>query len=154
MSRDAPVGGAPQKSRQRTRIAVVATRWNEAIAEHLLGAVTDTLTREGVPADNIEVLHVPGAFEIPLAALRLAQSGRFQAVITLGAVIRGDTPHFDYVAGNCARGVARVALDTGVPVIFGVLTVDNRVQAERRMTESGAQAARAALEMVDLLESI
>lgn len=157
MSLDAPdrsVTETPGRERGALRIAVAAARWNAGIVEHLLEAAVDTLKHRGVSAENIKVVQVPGAFEIPLAAQRLAQSGRFQAVITLGAVIRGDTPHFDYVAGACARGVARVSLDTGVPVIFGVLTVENREQAERRMKEGGVRAAEAALEMAELLREI
>jgi len=113
---------------------------------------------QGVPEERVEEIVVPGAFEIPLAALAAARSGRYAAVICLGCVIRGETAHFEYVAGECARGVARVSLDTGVPAIFGVLTTDNPQQAIARSGgeggDKGRDAARSALEMADLLEAI
>jgi 6,7-dimethyl-8-ribityllumazine synthase len=135
------------------RIAIVAGRFNDHVTKPLLEGATDTLRHLGLT--TVPVHWVPGAFEIPLVAQRLARSGAFDAVICLGAVIRGDTPHFDFVAGECAAGVARVALDTGVPCIFGVLTTDDLDQAMARAGgaegNKGAEAARTAVEMVDLL---
>ena len=138
--------------------AVIAARFNSTIVDPLLAATLATLERHGVDAARVDVMRVPGAFEIPLAAARTAASGRFAALITLGAVIRGGTPHFDYVAGACTDGVARVALDCGLPVIFGVLTCDDIDQARARAGDDdankGREAALAALEMVDLLRRI
>lgn len=135
------------------RIAIVAGRFNDHVTKPLLEGATDAL--RGLGLATVPVHWVPGAFEIPLVAQRLARSGGFDAVICLGAVIRGDTPHFDFVAGECASGVARVALDTGVPCIFGVLTTDDLDQAMARAGgaegNKGAEAARTAVEMVDLL---
>ena len=133
------------------RIAVVAGRFNDHITRPLLDAALGTLRDAGL--DDAPVHWVPGAFEIPLVAQRLAGSGTCDAVICLGAVIRGDTPHFDYVAGECAAGIARVSLDTGVPVVFGVLTVDTVEQAEERFGK-GAESAETAIEMAQLLRSI
>jgi 6,7-dimethyl-8-ribityllumazine synthase len=134
------------------RIAIVAGRFNDHVTKPLLEGATDTLRDLGLTA--VPVHWAPGAFEIPLVAQRLACSGGFDAVICLGAVIRGDTPHFDVVAGECASGVARVALDTGVPCIFGVLTTDDLDQAMARAGgaegNKGAEAARTAVEMVTL----
>jgi 6,7-dimethyl-8-ribityllumazine synthase len=135
------------------RIAIVAGRFNDHVTEPLLEGATGALRDVGLT--DVPVHWVPGAFEIPLVAQRLARSGGFDAVICLGAVIRGDTPHFDLVARECAAGVARVALDTGVPCIFGVLTTDDLDQAMARAGgvegNKGAEAARTAVEMVDLL---
>ncbi|NIR28686.1 MAG: 6,7-dimethyl-8-ribityllumazine synthase [Gammaproteobacteria bacterium] len=137
------------------RLAIVASRFNLPIADRLLQGALAALGRHGIAEQDVTVVRVPGAFEIALAAQRLAASGRFQAIITLGAVVRGDTPHFDYVAGECARGVAAVALKYDLPVIFGVLTVDNVEQALARAGgehgNKGDEAALAALEMVSLL---
>lgn len=140
------------------RFAIVIARFNEAIGQHLLRGATDALRRHGVDEEAIAVAWVPGAFEIPLIARRLAQSGRYDAVICLGVVIRGATPHFDYVAGGVASGIARVALDTDVPVIFGVLTTETIEQAvERAGTKAGNHgfnAAVTAIEMANLLAVI
>lgn len=140
------------------RIALVAARFNHAVVERLLEGAVDTLGCHGIADANIDVHHVPGAFELPLAAQRLAASGRYDAIITLGAVIRGGTPHFEYVAGECARGVAQVALEQHLPVIFGVLTVDTMQQATDRAGgcegNKGHETALAALEMVTLLRKI
>lgn len=137
------------------RFALVVGRFNEFITHKLLAGALDALYRHGVREEDIEVAWVPGAFEIPLVARRLAESGRFQAVVCLGAVIRGATPHFDYVAAEVAKGVAKVGLDTGVPAIFGVITADTLEQAiERAGTKAGNKgwdAALAAIEMADLL---
>ncbi len=138
--------------------AVVVARFNEAITGKLLAGALDILERHGTDPGKITQVWVPGAFEIPLAAKRLAATGKYQAVICLGAVIRGATPHFDYIAAQVSRGVAQVSLDTGVPCIFGVLTCDTIEQAlERAGTKAGnkgAQAATDALEMADLMGKI
>ena len=140
------------------RIGIVVSRFNESITRQLLAGARDCLVRHGMPEDNIEALWVPGAWEIPVAVRALARSGRFAAVIALGAVIRGATPHFDYVAGGVASGVGNVALDTGVPTIFGVLTTETIEQAvERAGTKAGNKgwdAALAALERVDVLGQV
>ena len=140
------------------RVAVVAGRFNVDVVDALLQGALETLHSHGIPASDTTVVRVPGAFELPLLARRLAARGGFDAIITLGAVVRGDTPHFDYVAGECARGVARVALDFDLPVIFGVLTTDDLSQARARAGGSegnkGREAALAALEMVSLLRKL
>lgn len=147
------------------KFAIVAAAFTREITLQLVAGAERELLARGVAADNIDCVWVPGAFEIPLACRRLALARdrdradpagwpRYAAIIALGAVIRGQTPHFDYVAGECARGIARVSLDSGVPVIFGVLTTDTREQAERRADpgagDKGGAAARAALEMAGL----
>lgn len=136
------------------RFGIVAGRFNGFIVEALVAGARDALVRHGVAEDAIDLVRVPGAWEIPHAAQRLAQSGNYVAVIALGAVIRGATPHFDYVAGEAAKGLAGAALQSGVPVAFGVLTTDTIEQAiERAGTKAGnkgADAALAALEMVNL----
>lgn len=138
--------------------AVVCSRWNDLITDRLLAGALDVFARHGVPEGSIDVVWVPGAFEIPLVAKTLAASGRYQGVVTLGAVIRGATGHYDLVAGQVAAGVALAALDTGVPVVFGVLTTETIEQAiERAGTKGGnkgAEAAATALEMADLLRQI
>jgi len=136
------------------RVGVVVGRFNEFIGSKLLGGALDAFKRHGMDEDAVDVAWVPGAFEIPLIAQKMAQSGKYDAVITLGAVIRGSTPHFDYVCNEAAKGVSRVALDTGVPTIFGVLTVDTIEQAiERAGTKAGNkgwEAAVTAIEMANL----
>ena len=138
------------------RIGIVAARFNEFITNKLLGGAVDALVRHGATEADITLAWVPGAFEIPLAAQKMAGSGKFDAVICLGAVIRGSTPHFDYVAGEVTKGVAQVALQTGVPTIFGVLTTENIEQAiERAGTKAGNKgfdAAMTAIEMANLLK--
>ena len=140
------------------RYGIVAGRFNGFISESLLKGALDGLRRHGVDDDRIDVAWVPGAFEIPLAARKMAESGSYAAVICLGCVIRGATPHFDYVAGEAARGIAAAGRDTGVPVIFGVLTTENLEQAlERAGTKAGNRgwdAALAALEMADLMRRL
>lgn len=140
------------------RFAVVVARFNDFVTSRLKEGAVQALEEHGVQADGIDIVLVPGAFEIPLAARRAADSGRYAAVICLGAVIRGGTPHFDYVAGECARGVADVSAETGVPAIFGVLTTDDAAQAMERSGGSaghkGRDAALAALEMVSVLERL
>jgi 6,7-dimethyl-8-ribityllumazine synthase len=136
------------------RIGVVCGRFNDLITNRLLDGATNGLALHGVKEDDVTVAWVPGAFEIPLAAKTMAETGRYDAVVTLGAVIRGDTPHFDYVAGECARGIQEAQLATGVPIVFGVLTTENLDQALERSDEKdnkGEESARTALEMIDLL---
>jgi 6,7-dimethyl-8-ribityllumazine synthase len=140
----------------RMRIAVVAGRFNDHITKPLLDGALGALRDAGL--DDVPVHWVPGAFEIPLVAQRLATSGQCDAVICLGAVIRGDTPHFEFVAGQCAAGIARVSLDTGVPVVFGVLTTDDLDQALARcggaVGNKGQESAATAVEMVNLLRQL
>mgnify|MGYP000554335647 CR=1 FL=1 len=140
------------------RIAIVVARFNEFISTRLLDGARDALSRHGVADDAIDVVWVPGAFEIPLVAKRLGQSEKYDAVVCLGAVIRGATPHFDYVAAEVAKGVAKTALDTGVPTIFGVITADTIEQAiERAGTKGGNKgwdAAVTAIEMANLGRSL
>jgi 6,7-dimethyl-8-ribityllumazine synthase len=139
-------------------IAIVLSRFNSLIGDRLLEGAVDTLRRHGVSGDDITLARVPGAFEIPLAASTLAKSGKYDAVICLGAVIRGATAHFDYVAGPMASGLASIAIETGVPVLFGVLTTDTIEQAlERAGTKAGnkgADVAAAAIEMANLLKTL
>jgi 6,7-dimethyl-8-ribityllumazine synthase len=140
------------------RYAIVLGRWNSFVGEHLLAGAIDTLRRHGISDAQITVYRVPGAFEIPLVCQRIAAAGKADAIIALGAVIRGGTPHFEHVAGECSKGLSQVALSTGVPVAFGVLTVDTIEQAiERSGTKAGnkgAEAALSALEMVNLLAAM
>ena len=161
------------------RVAIVCSRFNQLITERLLGGARDGLARHGVDDASVTVAWVPGAFEIPLAASRLAGSGSFDVVVCLGAVIRGDTGHYEFVAGECAAGIQRAQLDTGVPVIFGVLTTDNLDQALERagvspgadpgatherpehtgptrppISNKGFEAVEAAIEMADLMRQL
>lgn len=140
------------------KYGIVVGRFNEFITSKLLGGALDALKRHGVEENEIEIAWVPGAFEIPLIAQKLAQSGKYDAVITLGAVIRGSTPHFDYVCSEVAKGVSAISLKTGVPTIFGVLTTDSIEQAvERAGTKAGNkgwEAASTAIEMANLSRAI
>ncbi|MDX1654037.1 MAG: 6,7-dimethyl-8-ribityllumazine synthase [Candidatus Competibacteraceae bacterium] len=140
------------------RIALIASRFNAFVVESLVSGAVDALVRHGVPEGNLELAWVPGAFEIPLAAQRLAASDRYDGIIALGAVIRGSTPHFDYVAGECTKGLSSVSLDSDIPMGFGVLTVDTIEQAvERAGTKAGnkgAEAAMTVLEMISLLRRL
>jgi len=140
------------------RFALVAARFNHFIVEQLVGGATDALKRHGVAEDAVDLAWAPGSFEIPLVAQKLAQSGRYAAVICLGCVIRGDTDHYDYVAGEAAKGIGQVMLKTGVPVIFGVLTCDTLEQAIHRAGakagNKGFEAAVSAIEMVNLLRQL
>ena len=140
------------------KIGIVASRFNEFITNKLLEGAIDALKRHGVADDGIAVAWVPGAFEIPMVAKKMAESGSYDAVICVGAVIRGSTPHFDSVAAEVSKGVAQVGLQTGVPTIFGVITTDNIEQAiERAGTKSGNkgfEAAEAAIEMANLLRAL
>lgn len=145
-------------SPEGARYAVVASRFNEAITRRLLDGALDAFTRHGADPDAVDVAWVPGAFEIPVAAHRLAASGRYDAVVCLGAVIRGATAHFDYVASGVTSGCGQAAMRTGVPVLFGVLTVDTLDQAwERAGTKAGnkgAEAAAGAIEMANLFRGL
>ena len=140
------------------RFAIVAARFNDFVVEPLVGGALDALKRHGVSGQQIEIVRVPGAFDIPIVARKLALSRRYQALIALGAVIRGDTPHFDYVAGECAAGIARIALESGVPIAFGVLTTDTVEQAMDRAGgkagNKGADAALVAMELANLLRRL
>ena len=137
------------------KIGIVLARFNSFIAERLLEGALDTLLRHGVRDDDIEVARVPGAFAIPLVARKMAKSGRYDAVICLGAVIRGATPHFDFVANEAAKGIAQAGMESEVPIIFGVLTTDTIEQAIERAGSKagnkGSDCAAAAIEMVNLL---
>lgn len=141
------------------RIAIVSTRWNDDIVDRLVDGALDVLTDCGVDEDDITHVRVPGAFELPLAADRLADVGEVDGVIALGAVIRGETPHFDFVAGECAKGLSATALEYGVPVGFGVITADTAEQADARAQpdedhNKGAEAASAVVEMVNMLRAL
>lgn len=140
------------------RVGIVLSRFNSFVTTKLLDGAMDALTRHGTSEEDVAVAWVPGAFEVPLVAQKMAQSALYDAVVCLGAVIRGDTPHFDYVAGESARGISRVSLATGVPVIYGIVTTETLEQAiERagtRMGNKGAEAAMTAIEMVRLLQAI
>ena len=157
MSKDSPL---PQSDvvAADVRVAIVAARFNADLVEELLTGCRRRLVEAGFSDDRIEVYRVPGAFELPVTAKALAETGRVAAVICLGCVIRGDTPHFDYVAGEAARGIARVSLDHTLPVIFGVLTTNTEQQAWDRAGGSqghaGERAAEAALEMIGVLGKI
>ena len=140
------------------KMGIVAARFNEFIVSKLVSGAEDALVRHGVDTDDVDIAWVPGAFEIPLIAQKMAKSGKYDAVICLGAVIKGSTSHYDYVCAEVSKGVAQAGLNTGVPVIFGVLTTDNIEQAiERAGTKAGnkgADAAIAALELANLLPQI
>ncbi|MCC5810818.1 MAG: 6,7-dimethyl-8-ribityllumazine synthase [Ectothiorhodospiraceae bacterium] len=140
------------------RYAIVVARFNSFVVESLLGGAVDVLQRHGVKDDQITVVRAPGAWELPLVVDRLARTGNYDAIVALGAVIRGGTPHFEYVAGECTKGLAQASMEHDVPVAFGVLTVDTIEQAiERAGTKAGnkgAEAALSALEMVDLLNKL
>jgi len=137
------------------RFGIVASRFNEFITSKLLAGCLDALERHGADTDAVDVAWTPGSFEIPIVAKRMAESGRYDAVICLGAVIRGSTPHFDYIAAEVAKGIAQVNMATGIPTIFGVITTDTLEQAIERAGSKagnkGADAASSAIEMVNLL---
>ena len=140
------------------RFAIVAARFNDFVVERLIDGAVEALTRHGADAGQLEVVRVPGAFDLPLVVRRIAESGRADAIIAIGAVIRGQTAHFDFVAGECASGIARVSSDTGVPVVFGVLTTDTIEQAADRAGgkagNRGADAAEAAISLANLLKKL
>lgn len=139
------------------RIAIVAARFNSFIVDRLVTAATDALTEQDVATDDIEIFRIPGAFELPLLAQKAASTGRFDAIICFGCVIRGDTPHFDYVCNEAARGIQDVSLHFDMPVMFGLLTTDNDEQAEARVAEGnnkGAEVALSALEMLTVIDKV
>jgi 6,7-dimethyl-8-ribityllumazine synthase len=148
MSRKPPKADS-RKIRISPEIAVIAARFNQEIVDELLRRCVDRLRELGVKPAKIAIHRVPGAFELPVAAKLAAESGKFAAIICLGAVIRGDTPHFEFVAGQAAHGIQQAALETRIPIIFGVLTTDTEKQATDRLG-NGARAAEAALEMAEL----
>jgi len=139
-------------------IAVVVSRFNQALTEKLLAGAREALGKCGIDSDSVDVVWVPGSFELPLAAKRLAESGRYDAIACLGCVLRGETPHFDYVAGQAATGIARAGLDTGVPIAFGVITADTLQQAVERAGGSsgnkGFDAVMTAVRMANLMKMI
>lgn len=145
-------------AKEGMKVAIVASRFNEIIVNKLLGGAVDGLVRHGVEENNITAAWVPGAFEIPIAAQKLAKSGKYDAVICVGAVIRGDTSHYDYVCNEVSKGVAQVGLNTGVPVLFGIVTTENIEQAIARAGSKagnkGYDCALSAIEMVNLLEQM
>ena len=138
------------------KFCIILSRFNDFIGAKLLDGAIDELRRHGVSEDNIDIVRVPGAFEIPLAALKFAKTGRYNAIITLGAIIRGATSHYDYVGAELSKGIANVSLQTEIPVIFGVLTTENIEQAiERAGTKAGnkcSEAAKTAIEMANLMK--
>ncbi len=140
------------------RFAIVAARFNDFVVERLIDGAVEALTRHGAAADQLEVVRVPGAFDLPLVVRRIAESGRADAIIAIGAVIRGQTAHFEFVAGECASGISRVSSDTGVPVAFAVLTTDTIEQAADRAGgkagNRGADAAEAAISLANLLKKL
>ena len=144
-------GGA---SARGFRFAIVASRWNESLVSRLIEGALDALQEFSVDKDAVEIFRVPGSFEIPLCALKAAESGEFDAVICLGVIIRGQTPHFDYIAGETTRGIGETQLKTGVPLLFGVITAENVDQAVDRagvkLGNKGFEAATAAVELVNL----
>lgn len=156
MSEFRPVEGSFDA--EDARFAIVVARWNSDITENLLAGALRALTRHGVSENAVQVYRVPGAFELPLAANKIALTGKVDAVITLGCVIRGGTPHFEYVCAETTRGIGDVALTTGLPVAFGLLTTDDLKQAQDRSGDNeenkGEEAALTALEMVSLLKKI
>ncbi len=140
------------------KYAIVVGRWNGFVVENLLEGAIDSLKRHGVAEENLTIIRCPGCFEMPLTVKKVAKQGRYDAIIALGAVIRGGTPHFEYVAGECVKGLAQINLESEIPVSFGVLTVDSIEQAVERagtkMGNKGEEAAMAAFEMVSLLQNL
>ena len=140
------------------KFALVAGRFNSFVVEHLINGAKDALLKHGADETDIELFYVPGAFEIPLALKKTARTGRYDAIVALGAVIRGGTPHFEYVAGECVKGISQVSLDSEIPIAFGVLTVDTVEQAIERSgansENKGAEAAESVIRMINLLEQL
>jgi len=140
------------------KFALVAGRFNSFVVEHLINGAKDALLKHGADETDIELFYVPGAFEIPLALKKTAKTGRYDAIVALGAVIRGGTPHFEYVAGECVKGISQVSLDSEIPIAFGVLTVDTVEQAIERSgansENKGAEAAESVIRMINLLEKL
>ncbi|MBR2189918.1 MAG: 6,7-dimethyl-8-ribityllumazine synthase [Eubacterium sp.] len=145
-------------AKEGMKVGIVAARFNEIIVSKLLGGAVDGLVRHGVDEENITAAWVPGAFEIPTAALKMAQSGKYDAVICVGTVIRGQTSHYDYVCNEVSKGIAQIAMQTGVPTLFGIVTTENIEQAIARAGSKagnkGYDCALAAIEMVNLLEQL
>ena len=140
------------------RVAIVASRWNDLIVSRLVGGAQDALRRLGAHDNDLTLVRVPGSFEIPLAAKKLASAGQYDAIICVGAVIRGETPHFDYIAAEVTKGMAAASLDTGVPIAYGIITADTVEQAINRAGvkagNKGFEAAMAAVEMANLLKEL
>ena len=140
------------------KFALVAGRFNSFVVEHLINGAKEALLKHGADETDIELFYVPGAFEIPLALKKTAKTGRYDAIMALGAVIRGGTPHFEYVAGECVKGISQVSLDSEIPIAFGVLTVDTVEQAIERSgansENKGAEAAESVIRMINLLEKL
>ena len=140
------------------KIAIIAGRFNSFIVEHLISGAKEALLKHGADDSDIDLLYVPGAFEIPLALKKTANTGRYDGIVALGAVIRGGTPHFEFVAGECVKGISKVALDSEIPIAFGVLTVDTVEQAIERSSANsenkGAEAAESTIRMINLLEKL
>ena len=140
------------------KFALVAGRFNSFVVEHLINGAKEALLKHGADETDIELFYVPGAFEIPLALKKTAKTGRYDAIVALGAVIRGGTPHFEYVAGECVKGISQVSLDSEIPIAFGVLTVDTVEQAIERSgansENKGAEAAESVIRMISLLEKL
>ena len=153
-----PVVHEGQLSGQGFRFAIVASRWNDFISSRLVDGALDAFERLGVVEQDVEIYKVPGAFEIPLLAQTLAASGKFAAVVCAGTIIRGQTPHFEYIAGEVTRGIGQAALQTGVPVVFGVITAENIDQAIERagvkLGNKGFEAATTAVELVNLYKEV
>lgn len=153
-----PIVHEGQLSGQGFRFAIVASRWNDFISSRLVDGALDAFERLGVAEKDVEIYKVPGAFEIPLLAQKLAASGKFAAVACVGTIIRGQTPHFEYIAGEVARGIGQAALQTGVPVVFGVITADNKDQAIGRagvkLGNKGFEAATTAVELANLYKAV
>ncbi len=153
-----PVVHEGQLSGQGFRFAIVASRWNDFISSRLVDGALDAFERLGVAENDVEIYKVPGAFEIPLLAQKIAASGKFAAVACVGTIIRGQTPHFEYIASEVARGIGQAALQTGVPVIFGVITADNVDQAIERagvkLGNKGFEAATTAVELANLYKTV
>ena len=149
---------SPQLSAEGFRFAIVASRWNDQIVSKLIEGAQDALKQSGADEGAVKLFRVPGSFELSLCALKAAESKEFDAVICLGVIIRGETPHFDYIAAATARGIGEVSLKTGVPLLFGVITADNIEQAIDRAGEKlnnkGYEAARAAVELVNLYQEV
>ena len=140
------------------KIAIIAGRFNSFIVEHLISGAKEALLKHGADDSDIDLLYVPGAFEIPLALKKTTNTGRYDGIVALGAVIRGGTPHFEFVAGECVKGISKVALDSEIPIAFGVLTVDTVEQAIERSSANsenkGAEAAESTIRMINLLEKL
>ena len=139
------------------KIAIVAARFNSFVVEHLISEAKEALLKSGTKETNIELYYVPGAFEIPLALKKTVNTGKFDGIVALGAVIRGGTPHFEYVAGECVKGISQISLESEIPIAFGVLTVDTVEQAIERSGSSenkGAEAAESVIRMISLIEKL